>query len=100
MVYFLVTDKHILLWDKDPEMELLSYRLYTFSALLSNILCIHHCCLQTNQKKASDPIADGCEPPCGFWELNSGPLEEHSVLFPAEPSLQPLYSQILYKLIL
>ena len=28
----------------------------------------------------SDPIADGCEPPCGCWELNSGPLEEQSVL--------------------
>jgi hypothetical protein len=33
---------------------------------------------------------DGCEPPCGCWELNSGPVEEQSVLFPAEPSLQPL----------
>jgi hypothetical protein len=22
------------------------------------------------------PITDGCEPPCGCWELNSGPLEE------------------------
>ena len=32
--------------------------------------------LQTHQKRASDPIIDGCEPPCGFWELNSGPLEE------------------------
>jgi hypothetical protein len=21
-----------------------------------------------------------CEPPCGCWELNSGPLEEHQVL--------------------
>ncbi|KRY65434.1 hypothetical protein T4D_8955 [Trichinella pseudospiralis] len=21
---------------------------------------------------------DGCEPPCGCWELNSGPLEEQS----------------------
>jgi hypothetical protein len=29
----------------------------------------------------SDPITDGCEPPCGCWELNSGPLEEQSVLF-------------------
>ena len=36
------------------------------------------------------PIADGCEPPCGCWELNSGPLEEQSVLLTAEPSLQPL----------
>jgi hypothetical protein len=33
---------------------------------------------------------DGCEPPCGCWELNSGPLEELSVLLTAEPSLQPL----------
>jgi hypothetical protein len=24
-----------------------------------------------------DSITDGCEPPCGWWELNSGPLEEH-----------------------
>ena len=30
-----------------------------------------------------DPITDGC------WELNSGPLEEQSVLLIAEPSLQP-----------
>jgi hypothetical protein len=31
----------------------------------------------------------GCEPPCGFWDLNSGPLEEQSALLTAEPSLQP-----------
>jgi hypothetical protein len=33
-------------------------------------------------------ITDGCEPPCGFWELNSGPPEEQSVLLTAKPSLQ------------
>jgi hypothetical protein len=33
---------------------------------------------------------DGCEPPCGCWDLNSGPSEEQSVLLTAEPSLQPL----------
>ena len=38
----------------------------------------------------SDLITDGCEPPCGCWELNSGPPEEQSVLLPAEPSHQPL----------
>ena len=32
-------------------------------------------------QRASDPFTDGCELPCGCWELNSGPLEEHSVLF-------------------
>jgi hypothetical protein len=31
----------------------------------------------------------GCEPPCGCWDLNSGPLKEQSVRLPAEPSLQP-----------
>jgi hypothetical protein len=49
-----------------------------------------HCCsLQTQQKRASDPITYGCEPPCGCWKLNSGPLEEHPVLLTTEPSLQP-----------
>ena len=41
-----------------------------------------------HQKRASDPITDGCEPSC-CWELNSGHLEEQSVLLTAEPSLQP-----------
>ena len=36
-----------------------------------------------------DLIIDGCEPPFGGWELNSGPLEEQSVLLTSEPSLQP-----------
>ena len=30
--------------------------------------------------RASDPMADGCEPPCGCSELNSGPLEEQSAI--------------------
>ena len=51
-------------------------------------LWVHCCCLQTHQKRASDPIRDGCEPPCSCWELNSGPLEEQSVLLTAEPLLQ------------
>ena len=36
-----------------------------------------------------DLIRDGCEPPCGCWDLNLGSLEEQSVLLTAEPSLQP-----------
>ena len=31
---------------------------------------------------------NGCEPPCGFWDLNSGPLEEQLVLLPTEPFYQ------------
>jgi hypothetical protein len=44
--------------------------------------------LQIHQKRASDPISDGCEPPCGCWNLNSEPLEEQSVFLTTEPSLQ------------
>jgi hypothetical protein len=33
-------------------------------------------------------ITGGCQPPCGCWELNSGPLEEQSVLLTAETSFQ------------
>ena len=37
----------------------------------------------------SSPLTDGCEPPCGCWDLNSVPLEEQSALLTAEPSHQP-----------
>jgi hypothetical protein len=40
-------------------------------------------------------VTDGCEPPCGCWDLNSGPLEEQSVLLTAEPSNQPPHSVFL-----
>jgi hypothetical protein len=59
---------------------------------------VHCCCLHTHQKRASDSTTDGCEPPCGCWELNSGPLEEQSMLLTSEPSsLQPI--GILYYLL-
>jgi hypothetical protein len=32
-------------------------------------------------------VITGCEPPCGCWELNSGPLEDEPVLLTTEPSL-------------
>ena len=31
-----------------------------------------------HQKRASDLFTDGCEPPCGCWDLNFRPLEEQS----------------------
>ena len=45
--------------------------------------------MPSGQKRPPDLITDGCEPPCGCWELNSGPLEEQAMLLTAEPSLQP-----------
>jgi hypothetical protein len=44
--------------------------------------------LRQHQKRVSDLIMDCCEPPCGCWDLNSGPLEEQSVLLTTKPSLQ------------
>jgi hypothetical protein len=38
----------------------------------------------THQKRALDPITDGCEP-----LVIAGPLENQPVLLTAEPSLQP-----------
>jgi hypothetical protein len=42
-----------------------------------------------HQKRVSGLITNGCELPCGCWDLNSGPLEEQLVLLTTEPSLQP-----------
>jgi hypothetical protein len=42
-----------------------------------------------HQKRASDLITGGFEPPCGCWDLNSGPSEEQSVFLTTEPPLQP-----------
>jgi hypothetical protein len=63
-----------------------------FNFLKTFILCtrVRCSCLQTHQKRASDLITDGCEPPCGCWDLNLGPLEEQSVLLTPEPYLQPI----------
>jgi hypothetical protein len=44
-------------------------------------------CMPAGQKRTPNLIMDGCESPCGCWELNSGPLEEQPVLLIPEPSL-------------
>jgi hypothetical protein len=41
----------------------------------------------------------GCEPPYGCWDLNSGPVEEQSVLLLAEPSHQPSCNILLWTII-
>jgi hypothetical protein len=41
------------------------------------------------RREALDLITNGCEPPYGCLDLNSGPSEEQSMLLTAEPSLQP-----------
>jgi hypothetical protein len=41
-------------------------------------------------KSHENLIIDGCEPPHGCWDLNSGPSEEQSVLLTAEPFYAPV----------
>lgn len=50
------------------------------------------------QEKASAPLKlelDGCEPPCGFWEINPCPLQEQALL-PTETSLQAVPEAFLF----
>ena len=54
--------------------------------------------MPAGQKRAPDLIPDGCEPPYGCWELNSGPLEEQAILLISEPSLQPQGHECLSRL--
>jgi hypothetical protein len=53
-------------------------------------------CIPAGQKRASDLIIDGCEPPRGYWKLNSGPQEEQTMPFTSEPSLQPVHECFAY----
>ena len=52
-------------------------------------------CTPVCQKRTSDHTIDGYGPLHWCWELNSGPLEEQTVLLTTEPSLQPLRQLIL-----
>ena len=93
--------RHKLVWNLDfpfgmPSPFLSSF-FFFFCFLFFNdsfilFIWVHCSCLQTHQKRVSDSIMDGCESPCGCWELNSGPLEEQSVLLTVEPSLQSVNS--------
>ena len=63
----------------------------TFSLFFKNIyLFVYYVysILSAGQKRTPGFITDGCEPPYGCWELNSGPLEEQAMLLTTEPSLQ------------
>jgi hypothetical protein len=71
-------------WYKDVDRNALSFIIL----FLKRFIYLLYVSTQTLQKRASDPITDGCEPPCGCWELNSGHSEEQSVLLTAEPFLQ------------
>jgi hypothetical protein len=52
------------LWLKDCGWVSLVFFSFLKILFFSSIW-VHCHCLQTHQKRASDPITDGCEPPCG-----------------------------------
>lgn len=55
--------------------------------------CLYAClCARGgHQIETPDLITEDYELPCGNWELNSNPLEEHPVLLTSEPPPQPLH---------
>jgi hypothetical protein len=57
----------------------------------STLSKIYLYCSCTSDTPEEGIITDGCEPPCGCWDLNSGPSEKQSVLLTTEPSLQPFF---------
>jgi hypothetical protein len=51
------------------------------------------------QKKALEPwswVTDGCELPCGCWELSPGPLQKQPIPLTTELPLQLLFYFMLY----
>ena len=59
-------------------------------AIFTSYMWVHWHCLQTHQERASDPTTDGCEPLCGCWDLNSGPLSS-PCFYPLSHLSSPVY---------
>jgi hypothetical protein len=62
-------------WASSP---FIAVSFFFFFRFIYYYMQVHCSCLQTHQKRESDLVTDGCEPPCGCWDLNSGPSEEQS----------------------
>jgi hypothetical protein len=50
-----------------------SYFFCFFLIFLKVYLLLYVSTLLLPSDTPEDPITDGCEPPCGCWDLNSGP---------------------------
>ena len=53
--------------------------IYNFLFKKSYVYSVLPASIPSGWKRAPDFIIDDYEPPCGCWELNSGPLEEQPV---------------------
>ena len=80
-------------------MLLVSYLLLKFFKNFTYVFYVWmvylHVCLNA-RRWSSDPIINGCELPCGCWELNLGRLEEQPMFLTAELSLQPHVITLIY----
>lgn len=52
------------------------------------VFCLH-VCLYEGVGYPGTGVTDGCELPCGGWEMSLGPLEVQPVLVTAKPSFYP-----------
>lgn len=62
-------------------------------SVLTACMYAHRMHARGGQKRALElprlELQTHCDPSCGFWRLNPGPLKESNVLSTTEPSLQP-----------
>jgi hypothetical protein len=80
-------------WDLKPDLGRAPVLFFFFLNLF--IICVYAVAIFRHSRRGHQIfVTDGCEPPCGCWELNSGPLEEQSVLLTTEPSHQPRISAL------
>ena len=59
---------------------------FLFFILWLFMFCLHvHLCEHVGSTESG--LTDSCELPCGYWALDSGPLEEQPVLLTFQPFL-------------
>jgi hypothetical protein len=69
--------------------EKLNSYLFIYLLIYLFIICVYTVAVFRHSRREHQIfVTDGCEPPCGCWDLDLGPLEEQSVLLTAEPSHQ------------
>lgn len=70
---------------------------FSFKDIFINLMymSILPACTDGGIRSYGATFIDGCELPCGHWELNSGQLEDQLVLLITEPSLRPWDSFLL-----
>jgi hypothetical protein len=58
---------------------ILSYELHFFLKIYLFIICKYTVAVFRHTRRGHQiSVTGGCEPPCGRWDLNFGPLEEQS----------------------